>query len=158
MEEKNSQLIQEVLEDLLAKMGFSAQVEVLEDGDSEEHSFSCNINVADDSNLLIGQHGVNLQALQHIARLMVRKKTSEKLKFSLDINSYREQKNQSLIELAQQAASQAIDEKRAVVMKPMSTYERRVVHMELSKNPHVITESMGEGEGRKVVIKPADAL
>ena len=43
-------------------------------------------------------------------------------------------------------------------MKPMSTYERRIVHMELSKNPQVFTESVGEGEERKIVVKPKDSV
>lgn len=159
MEEKNSKIIEGTLQELLEKIGFSANIEVLESQDStEEESYSCNITVADDSNLLIGQHGINLQALQHIARLLVRKKTSDKIKFVLDVNSYREQKNQSIIELAKAAANEAVNEKRSVIMKPMSTYERRIVHMELSKNPAVLTESIGEGEGRKIVIKPAGEI
>lgn len=158
MKEKNIQVIEETIARLLEKIGFSSQITVIHDQNSEEENYSCNVLVSDDSNLLIGQHGINLQALQHIARLLVRKKISDKIKFTLDVNSYREQKNQSVIELAKQAALQAVSEKRAVVMKPMSTYERRLVHMELAKNTEVLTESIGEGESRKVVIKPASNL
>lgn len=159
MEEKNVPLIKETLVELLEKIGFAATVEVIEAPDStEDENYLCNITVTDDSNLLIGQHGINLQALQHIARLLVRKKTTDKIKFVLDVNSYREQKNHSIIEMAHAAAAEAVNEKRSVIMKPMSTYERRIVHMELSKNSDVLTESIGEGEGRKIVIKPASAI
>jgi spoIIIJ-associated protein len=99
-----------------------------------------------------------LQALQHIARLIVRKKTEEKVHFVLDVNSYRQQKNQTLIQQADEAARQAIDEKRAVIMKPMSTYERRIVHLQLSQNAQVTTESAGEGDERKIIVKPKDTI
>lgn len=158
MEGKNIAIIKETVEELLKEMGFSAQAQINVAGEEDGESIVCNIQVGDDSNFLIGQHGINLQALQHVARLLVRKKTEDKVKFVLDVNGYRQQKNASIVELASQAAQEAINEKRAVVMKPMSTYERRIVHMELSKNSSIITESIGEGEGRKVVVKPANTI
>lgn len=157
MDEKTNLLVKKTLEDLLEKMGFPSQVEVVV-AEEDENSLVCDVTTQEDSNLLIGQHGINLQALQHLARLMVRKATDEKVRFVLDVNSYRRQKNQSIIDLARQAATEAVSEKRAIILKPMSTYERRIVHMELSKNDQVVTESVGEGEGRKIIVKPADAL
>jgi len=158
--------IKKTAEELLEKMGFNAEVEIKEnvieqndsEEDSEENNLVCNINVSDNSNFLIGQYGVNLQALQHIIRLVVRKETKEKVKFIVDVNSYRQQKSQSIIEQANSIAKQAISEKRAVVMSPMSAYERRIVHMELAKNDEIVTESIGEGEGRKIVVKPAKTI
>lgn len=155
MEKETKNLIKDTIESLILKMGFSGEVEIQ---DADEDGIVCNIVTGDDSHFLIGQHGVNLQAIQHISRLIVRKKTDEKIKFLLDINDYRKQKNQSVIEQAKAAAQEAIDQRRAVVMKPMSTYERRVVHLELSKDKRVVTESAGEGESRKVIVKPADQL
>jgi len=60
--------------------------------------------------------------------------------------------------MAKNSAQQALNEKRVVVLRPMSSYERRLVHMELSKNIEVITESIGEGEDRRIVIKPANTI
>jgi spoIIIJ-associated protein len=151
-------IIKSTLEEFIQKMGFEASIELQESVEDDQSSIVCNITTKDDSSFLIGQYGANLQAIQHIARLFVRKKTSEKTNFILDVNSYRKEKNESVIEMAKEAANQAIAEKRAVVMKPMSNYERRIVHMELSKNNQITTESIGEGEGRKVVIKPADSI
>ena len=156
--EKQHELIKKTLEELLEKMGFESTVEIEESSDSEQEGTVCNIMTKEDSNFLIGQYGTNLQAVQHLARLLVRKQTSEKIKFIIDVNSYRKQKNESVIELAKEAARQALEEKRAIIMKPMSNYERRIVHLELSKNSEVATESIGEGESRKVVVKPADSL
>lgn len=152
-----TELIGKTVEELVSKMGFSAEVEIKEQEGEEENRIICNVKTAD-SNFLIGQYGVNLQSLQHIARLLVRKKTEEKIKFTVDVNSYREEKNTSIEKMAEELAEQAIREKRAVVMRAMSPYERRLVHMVLSKNSQIKTESIGEGEERKVVIKPADLI
>ena len=157
MNQQTREIIKQTVLEFLTKMGFSVQLEIT-DETGEDENIVCNIQTKDDSNFLIGQHGLNLQAMQHIARLLVRKKTSEKIHFVLDVNSYRQNKNQSIIEAARQAAEEAIMEKRSVIMKPMSTYERRLVHIEIAKNEAVITESIGEGESRKIVIKPASEI
>ena len=156
MDEKTKEIIKTTIEQLLEKMGFSGQVTLAESQDDE--NVICNIITETDSNFLIGQYGANLQAIQHLARLMVRKSLPEKIRFTLDVNSYRQQKNQSIIEQARAAAEEALTQRRAIFMKPMSTYERRIVHLELSKNPEVSTESTGEGEDRKIVVKPADLV
>lgn len=167
MEEKNIEVIKNSIKELLGKMGFVCEVEINDEtkasmaDDKEEEikvNLVCNVKVEGDSNFLIGQYGVNLQALQHLTRLIVRRKMEEKINFILDVNSYRQQKNQSIVEQAESAAEQAIQEKRAVVMKPMSAYERRIVHLTLGGNNKIITESIGEGENRKVVIKPRDSI
>ncbi len=154
MEKDAINTIAEILEKFMEKMGFSARIEVKKPENGETETLECNIIVDNDSNLLIGQHGVNLQSLQHIVRLLVRKKIDEKINFIIDVNSYRAQKNQTIIEQAKTAAEQAANEKRAVILRPMSAYERRLVHLELSKDNRVSTESIGEEENRKVMIKP----
>ncbi|HPX94092.1 MAG TPA: R3H domain-containing nucleic acid-binding protein [Candidatus Moranbacteria bacterium] len=156
MNEKTISTIKETVEEILEKMGFSASVAISQE--KEDSGIICDITTEKDSNFLIGQHGSNLQAIQHIARLIIRKRIEEKTRFILDVNSYRQQKNQSIIEQALSAAEEAIAQHRAIVMKPMSTYERRIVHLELSKNPKITTESTGEGEERKVIVKPSDLI
>lgn len=149
---------------LLEKMGFAGKVEIVkkEDADatdkedSEENYLVCNIAVAEDSSFLIGQYGANLQALQHIIRLLVRKQEPARINFIVDVNFYRQQKTHAIMEQAAAAVAQALAEKKAVILKPMSAYERRLVHMELSKNKNIITESVGTGEDRRVAVKPAE--
>jgi len=158
MEEKNLKLIRETVEEILAKGGFNVKTEISTSLQDNEENVICNVLTTDDSNFLIGQYGMNLQALQHIIRLIVRKKTDDKVKFVLDVNSYRQEKNEAVVELAKAAVEQALSENRAIVMRPMSAYERRLVHVELSQNEKVVTESIGEGEARKVVVKPANSI
>lgn len=159
MEEKNKKIIQDSIRDLMEKAGFSSDIEISESDSEGQEGIICNIKTTEDSNLLIGQYGVNLQAFQHIARLVIRKSLAdEKVNFTLDVNSYREQKNQAIVEQAKEAAQQAINEGRVIIMKPMTAYERRLVHMELSKNNEVATESVGEGENRKILVKPTNLI
>ena len=120
-------------------------------------NFICNVKTEDSSHL-IGQYGVNLQALQHLARVIVRKKTEIKSDFILDVNFYRKERNESIAILAKNIAEKAVAEKRAITLRPMSPYERRLVHIELAENKNITTESVGEGEDRQVIIKPAEIL
>ena len=158
MDKKQLEIIKNTVQELVEKAGFSPKVEIIENKEQGEENIICNVIISEDSHLLIGQYGVNLQALQHIARLLVRKKMEEKVKFILDVNYYRQEKNKSVVDLARQAAEQALREERAVVMRPMSAYERRLAHLELANNTKVVTESIGEGESRKVVVKPAKSI
>lgn len=151
--ESENEIISETIKELINKMGFSAEVESLEVKEEDGETKMFNVKV-EESSLLIGQHGVNLQSLQHVARILVRKKLSLKTNFVLDINSYRQEKNNSLVKFARAMADQAIREKRAIALRAMSPYERRIIHMELSNNSQIKTESIDEGEERKVVISP----
>jgi spoIIIJ-associated protein len=158
MNEQTIESVKKIITELMLKMGFDSIIEISTQQEEERENIICNVTVTQDSNLLIGQYGINLQSLQHIARLMVRKEIDEKINFIVDINSYRQEKNQSIVDLAKLAADQALQEGRAIVLRPMSPYERRLVHLELSKDARVTTESIGEGESRKVVVKPKEII
>lgn len=146
--------IKQTVQDLTRKMKIESEVEITESLQNEKMNLVCNIKT-EESSYLIGQYGINLQALQHLARVIVRKKTAEKSDFILDINSYRQEKNESIASLAKNAAQRVILEGKEVVLHPMSPYERRLVHMELAENKQIKTESIGEGEKRQVIIKLA---
>ena len=150
-------IVEESVRELLEKMGFSAEVSVEKSVEEERIKVSVNIETKE-SNFLIGQYGTNLEALQHLVRVVVRNKVEEKIDLSVDVNSYRKEKTESLINLARNLAEEALEKNQAVALRPMSAYERRLVHMELSKNEKIKTESVGEGEDRKVVIKPASLV
>jgi spoIIIJ-associated protein len=158
MEELKMDNIKALIKETIEKMGFFCQeIEIDQQSNQGEEAFILNIKTPD-SSFLIGQYGANLQALQHIIRVLVREKLEERARFILDINSYRREKNDAVVRLAREMAEQALREKRAIVMRPMSPYERRLVHMEFSGNEQIQTESIGEGEDRKIVIKPLNLL
>jgi len=152
------EMLKKLIQETLEKMTFSDfTIGVREENGPDGENLYFNIG-SRESDLLIGQHGANLRALQHIIRAIARKKTEEKLRFSIDVNNYRKEKEGSLEDSARTLAKQAADEKRSIVMRPMSAYERRIVHIALSENSQVQTESIGEGEERKVVIKPVGSI
>jgi spoIIIJ-associated protein len=156
--QKKEALLREVAEEILHKMTFE-NFEILIGSESAPDGESIIINIqTPDSSLLIGQHGVTLAALQHILRLIVRSRTDEKFKFLLDINRYLQSRTDSIADTAKEAATQATNEKKPVVLRPMSAYERRLVHLALAEDENVQTESIGENEDRKVVIRPVGEL
>lgn len=155
--EQETSIIQETIRELVDKLGFVCEIEIGTEPQTEEEARVFNIKTAE-SSFLIGQYGSNLQSLQHIARILVRQKLAGKTKFMLDVNSYQQEKNVSLGKFAQSMAEQALREKRAIALRPMSPYERRIVHMELSINPRIKTESIGEGTERKIVISPLNSF
>ena len=155
MEEKDLKIIKKSIEDLVKKMGFKAKTELITKNEDDQENLTYNIKTEDRSDFLIGQYGANLQALQHIARLIVRKKTDNTIKFTLDVNFYRQQKNEIIVRQAVAVAQKVAKEKKAIMMRPMTPYERRLVHIELVNNDQVATSSIGEGEYRRVIVKPA---
>lgn len=156
--QEKTQMLKKIVGEVLEKMTFGDfKIEVESGADPEGEVFTINIETAE-SNLLIGQYGTTLKAIQHIARLLARRKTEERLKFVVDVNCYLRQKTSSLTEIAQDSARQALEERRPVVLRPMSAYERRIVHVELAGVENIRTESMGEGEERRIVIRPVGEL
>lgn len=158
MDATQAKRVQEITQSVVAHMGFDAQAAIREPVCEGQGDFICNIRIDGDSNLLIGQHGVNLQALQHLVRLLAKKEFQENVVFSLDVNSYWEQKSQALVKEARSAADQAIQTRSSVTLRPMAGYERKIIHAELALNDRVTTESAGTNENRKVIVKPASIL
>ncbi|KKP69138.1 MAG: R3H domain protein [Candidatus Moranbacteria bacterium GW2011_GWE1_35_17] len=153
MDKKSKQIIKSIAKELLDGMGFECEIEIIDSGE-KDNKFVCDIKTQKDANFIIGQNGDNLQALQHIVRLLVRKQIDENIKFILDVNSYKKDQESSVVELAQALAKEAISERKTVIMRPMSAYNRRIVHMLLAENEEVVTESIGDENERRVIIKP----
>lgn len=110
----------------------------------------------DDLGVLIGRRGETLDALQMITRLIVSRELQRRVNLIVDVENYRDRREQSLRQLAQRMAAQAVQRRRRVSLEPMPAYERRIVHMELRNHPQVITESIGDGDERKVTIIPRE--
>ena len=108
----------------------------------------------DDSGLLIGRKGETLRSLQFMVRFLVSRKTGERANLSVDVEGYDDRRRQSLSNLANRVAQRVIKTGRSIELEPMNPRERRLVHITLSENGDVYTESSGTGEGRRVVILP----
>ncbi len=141
----------EMLEKLLSLMNLSASVEEREP-DSEGSAPVC-LNISgDDLGILIGRRGNTLASLQYIVFLMVSQRLKSHMPVSIDVEGYKERRKQSLTSLAHRMAERVVDTGQPVTMEPMPANERRIVHLALRDYEGVTTESIGEGEERKVTI------
>jgi spoIIIJ-associated protein len=103
---------------------------------------------------LIGFHGKMLESLQNVLGLFMNKALENKeVRVLLDINNYRDKRTEYLTRYAQRAAEEVRMNKQPMELPPMKPFERRIIHMVLKDDPELITESLGEGEDRRVVIK-----
>lgn len=103
---------------------------------------------------LIGERGNNLGAIEHIVKKVIRKKYGEEQKFTLDINDYRMRRLDDLKQDVKVAAKEVRLYGKQVPLRPMSSFERRIVHLLLAEYPDIATESIGREPSRLVVIKP----
>ena len=102
---------------------------------------------------LIGFHGETLQAIQMLVS-GVKTRGEGAIRLFVDIDGYKANRNQSIIDLANKTADQAVKIERNIHLDPMNAYDRRIVHTTLQEREDVTTESTGEGEKRHVVVKP----
>jgi len=140
----------EMLETLLRLMGIEGKIEALS---SNDIPVVLNIE-GDDLGILIGRRGNTLASLEYIVRLMVVGRLKAWLPLSIDVAQYRKRRRDSLSSSALHLAEQVKTRHRAITLEPMPPNERRIIHLALANHPDVVTHSVGEGEGRKVVILP----
>lgn len=112
------------------------------------------IRVEGDARMLIGERGNNLAALEYLLKRVIRKQTGSDVKFTLDVNDYRMKRLEDLKQDVKNASRHVLVYHREMPLRPMSAFERRIVHLLLAEYPDITTESVGQGEERRVVIKP----
>jgi spoIIIJ-associated protein len=108
----------------------------------------------EDLGILIGRRGQTLAALQYIVRIIVGRLTKTWAPIVIDVEGYKQRRYQALEAFAKQMAERVKAKGAPFTLEPMPAYERRIIHLTLANNPDVTTESVGQGETRKVVIKP----
>jgi len=141
----------QVLSDILRAMGIQATVDVSGSGD-EGDPIMLNIE-GDDLGVLIGRRGQALSSLQYLVRLIVAEKLKKWISINVDVDWYKKRHYESLKKLALRLAEQVARRRRPITMEPMPPDERRIVHITLAASPDVMTQSTGEGDGRRVVIQ-----
>jgi len=132
------------LKTMLAMLGMeNAEVSV-----HEEHR---RISIIIDDHLIDSSLGIFLSSIDHLINLLLKKENQPS--FVVDVNYYRKERERLIMELAKAAAHKAMISKEEVSLPPMNAYERRLVHVELSANPEIKTESIGLGRDRHILIK-----
>lgn len=106
----------------------------------------------DDKGIIIGKRGNTLDELQFLLSLIVNKKRETYVKTVINIQDYREKREETLKNLARRTAERCRYYKRKIKLEPMNPYERRVIHSTLQDEKDIITYSEGSDPFRKVVI------
>jgi len=143
-------LVAESIREIIEKLQVPATIEV----SRQDSIFFIDID-SEDSSLLIGKHGVNLESLQFI--LAVRLKTltgSDDFEIYVDVGNWRKKKEEKLRQMALDAAQRVESENEPQAIYNLTNSERRVVHVALADHPAVETISEGEGENRHIIVKP----
>lgn len=146
---------EKILKDIAGKLSYYLGQKSKVDFSEPEDGALTRVNLTvPDPSWLAGDDGGNLIALQHLIRILFRKQVGMAARLVLDINNCRLERQKYLSTLALDMAQKVVTENRLVILKPMNSYERRVVHLALAPDQRVATESLGEAEERRVIIKP----
>lgn len=143
--------IKDYLVKLLKDMGYTVNIEIKNKEEVPKY-----IIFSDNDSLLIGKNGKNLKALSTIVSQYLNKELGRNYKFIIDVNEYKEKREQTLERLAKKIAKEVATTKIEVKLDSMNSYERRIIHNTLTNNKKVYTESEGEEPNRYVVVKPKE--
>lgn len=101
---------------------------------------------------VIGRRGETLDAIQHLTNYAVNRGSEKRCHISVDAESYRAKREESLVRLAEKMAAKVVKYKRSMALEPMNSYERHVIHTALQNYEGVSTSSTGTEPNRRVVV------
>lgn len=150
-EDKN--IAQRITSEILDLMGVDAEVSVRE---FDEEIY---IDIGGGGDILIGQRGRTLDALQYLVSRIINdsRRDEEWTRLVIDVEGYRDRRTDTLENLAQKMAREAVEQARELATEPMTPHDRRIVHMTLKPNKDIQTFSRGQGNMRRVIISPKNA-
>src|SRR5579875_3615346 len=138
----------DVLQHILRYMNIHATVQV-----RSTNPLTLNIHgINENLGLLIGRRGETLAALQLLVSLIVGHRTRHRMRIIVDAENYRQRREENLRSLALRVAQQVRNYRRSIALEAMPPHERRIVHIALADSKDISTESIGEGDARRVVI------
>ncbi|HEY5639335.1 MAG TPA: RNA-binding cell elongation regulator Jag/EloR [Dehalococcoidia bacterium] len=147
----------EFLRTLIEGMDIDAEVTVREPetaADGEGRASAVLDIEGEDLGLLIGRRGTTLAALQYMVNVMLTRKMDSRVIVTVDVEHYHRRREETLQGLAQRMADRVSNSRRPMTLEPMPANERRIIHLALSEDEDVVTGSVGQGDERKVVIRP----
>ena len=148
----------EFLEEILELAGVPAVVTVREPetaADGLDRASAVLDIEGEDLGLLIGRRGNTLAALQYIVNVMITRRQGSRVLVTVDAEQYRRRREETLRALARRMADRVHNSRRPMTLEPMPAAERRIIHIELADDEDVVTGSVGMGDERKIVIRPA---
>ena len=144
-------LIKEITEKLLKLMGTDAKADFVID--EENDAVVINLETEEEAGLIIGNRGDTLNSLQSIIGMIVRQKTGEWQRVIVNISNWREKQEERLVGLAEQSAQRAKETGEPQSLYNLNAAQRRIVHLTLSKDNDIETESQGEGKERYLIVR-----
>lgn len=144
--------IKEISDKLIKFLGVDADADVSADKDND--AVVVNISSEEETGLLIGAKGENLIAIQSVIGMIAKQKLGGWIRIVVNIGDWREKQEEYLQGLAQQAANRAKETGDAQTLYNLNATQRRIIHMFLSNDSDIETESMGEGSDRFLIIRP----
>lgn len=145
--ESRGDIASDFLYTILSNMGVEADISVTED----EESIVVDVN-GDDIGIIIGRRGETMDSLQYLTSLVINKGYEDYKRVILNVENYRQKREETLVKLANRLADKVVKYKKPVTLEPMNPYERRIIHSTLQGHKYVETYSTGEEPKRKVVI------
>ena len=139
--------IQEITEELFEKIGIVATVSVEKEDDLYKVAISTEENA-----LLIGKHGNTLSSLEYVLTQLVSTKEGSFTRIIVEVGGYREEREEYLENLAEKIKQEVLETGVQKSLRGLKPWERRVVHMYLSTDPSLVTESVGEGRDRELLV------
>lgn len=149
MNQESLRTIETTAKELFSKIGLEGDIRASQ---KEDGSFAVDVT-CQEPQLYIGEKGQTMAEILYIFKSMLRRRIGEQIYVALDINDYRKNKEHYVKELARTTADEVTLLKTPRELPPMSPAERRIVHMELAERSDIETESAGEGETRRVIIR-----
>lgn len=149
---KDIEILKKLVEDLFSLMLIKASFEVTYDKKSEVYNID--IDGGEETGLLIGRKGENLLSIQTVLGLMFKGKKGEWARIVVNVGDYKEKEEEYLKGLAQNAAARAKETGEPQSLYNLKPAQRRIVHLFLSEDSGVTSESLGEGRDRYLVVKP----
>lgn len=150
------------------------ELELLPDGVEEAIAFLCEVSAAmdltvsvervdendavrinitgSDLGILIGRRGQTLDSLQYLTNIVANRHSDRHLRIVLDAEQFRERRRQTLEALSERMAMKVVRTRKEVVLEPMTSQERKIIHARLQSNPNVKTYSQGDEPNRRIVI------
>lgn len=131
---------------MIEKMGYEAAVEL---NFREERKIGIKLT-SENSSILIGRKGKNLDAMQLLANVYAGHLGREEVRVILDTENYRVRREESLVHLAYTTADKVRSSRTSILLEPMNPFERRLIHTTLNEIPDIETKSEGEGLYKQV--------
>jgi spoIIIJ-associated protein len=150
---KPKEIIETSLNKIFTYIGIKPEVLITEEKGDEGIVYSVTIS-GDNLNYLIGFRGQSLEALQILVKQILFRKTGEHTILTLDINEYKDKKTEKLQDLARSFIDKVRFFEKEIELPRMNPWERRQIHIFVSEYDDVESESTGEGEDRRIVLKP----